>query len=73
MKKQSFNQKVEDLTLLSNQLKQVKEEQADKKEDDLKGYIEDLEEEIDDLSRQIKGHIMLQQKPWGKKYIETLG
>jgi len=64
MKTQSFNQKVEDLALLSNELRQAKKEQADTKKDDLKGYIEDLEEDIDDLSRQIKGHIMLQQKPW---------
>ncbi|MBT4527056.1 MAG: hypothetical protein HOC24_10935 [Deltaproteobacteria bacterium] len=64
MKKQSFNQKVEYLTLLSNELKQVKKEQADTKKGDLEGYIEDLEEEINDLKRQIKRHIMLPQKPW---------
>ena len=64
MKKQSLNQKVEDWTLLSNELRQVKKEQTDTKKGDLKGYREDLEEEIDDLSRQIKRHIMLQQKPW---------
>ena len=66
MKKQSFNQKVEDLAMVRNELKQVKKEQADTKNGDLKGYIEDLKEEIYDLSRQIKRHIMLQQKPWKK-------
>ena len=48
----------------------LKQEQDDKMSD-LKGYIEELEDEIYHLSIQVEGLKVLQQKPWKQQNTLT--